>query len=315
MKKIVISGVNGFIGSSLCNKFLEMGYQVIGIGRSEDKHKNIIENNNYTFIKSDEIDLEIIKDADIFYHLAWNMSLYNTKDNMLACTTELENIKMSCEMMTNAIKAHVKRFIFAGSISEEMYYFDENRKLTAIKGRIYGMGKESANNIMQKQAYDANMEYIHVLLANTYGPHDFNFKAVCQFIKKMVNNEDLQLISESDQADWVYIDDTVNGLVAIGNKGINYKKYYLGHRQILTFGEYIILLKKVLESKSKLEFGVFQEQLGYDYSKVNLDELYNDTGFECQADFKESILKTKEWLEKEGFINEGNNSSRIRIFR
>ena len=298
MKKVVISGVNGFIGSSLCNKFLEMGYEVIGIGRSEAKHNNIIASSNYTFLKIDQINLELLKNADIFYHLAWNMGEYNTKDNILACTTELDNVKMSCEMMELAVKAQIKRVVFIGSISEKMYYFDDKRNLTNIKGRIYGMGKEMASNVMQKMAYDASIEYIHALLANTYGPNDYNNKAVSQFIKKMVNNDDLQLINANDLADWVYIDDTVNGLIACGEKGKNLKTYYIGHRVIKYFGDYIKDLKQVLNSQSKLNFGVFVEVLGYNYSKVDLDALYNDTGFECTSDFKESIIKTKNWLIK-----------------
>ena len=286
MKKIVISGVNGFIGSSLCNKFLKMGYKVIGIGHNDDKNGVINKNDNYTFMKSNNI----------------NINLSNTKDSILACKTELENIKMSCEMMDIAIKAQIKRFVFAGSISEEMYYFNENRVLTDIKGRIYGMGKEMASNIMQKIAYDNNMDYIHVLLANTYGPNDYNFKAVCQFIKKMINNEDLQLIDANDLADWVYIDDTVNGLIVIGENGLNNRRYYLGHQKILTFGEYITKLKKALNSKSQLEFGTFQEKLGYDYNRVDLEALFKDTKFECNSDFNESIENTKNWLEQVGFI-------------
>lgn len=298
MKKIVISGVNGFIGSTLCNKFLEMGYEVIGLSRSEAKHNNIIDSPNYTFLRIDQINLELLKNADIFYHLAWNMGEYNTKDSVLACTTELDNIKMSCEMMELAVKAQVKRVVFIGSISEEMYYFDDKRNLTNIKGRIYGMGKKMASDIMQKMAYDAGIEYIHALLANTYGPNDYNNKAVSQFIKKMVNNIDLQLIDANDLADWVYVDDTVNGLIACGEKGKNLKAYYIGHRVIKSFGDYIESLKQVLNSQSKLDFGVFVEALGYDYSKVDLDALYNDTGFECTSDFKESIIKTKNWLIK-----------------
>ncbi len=298
MKKIVIAGVTGFIGSSLCNKFLEMGYQVIGIGRSDDTLGRVHQNSNYIFMKQDQIDYNLLKDADIFYQLAWNMGLYNTKDNILACDTELENVKLSYGIMDIAIKANAKKFVFIGSISQEMYYFDENRELTNVKGRIYGLGKEFASNLCQKLAYDANIEYNLAILANTYGPNDYNNKAVSQFINKMVQNEDLNLISEKDLADWVYIDDTVEGLIYIGEKGINMKSYYLGHREIKTFGEYMRALKETLHSTSKLNFDVYEEKLGYDYSKVDLEALYQDTGFSCHADFDESILKTEKWLRK-----------------
>lgn len=303
MKKIVISGVNGFIGSSLCNKFLKMGYQVIGIGRSVDKCENIEKSSNYIYMKNSEIDLELIENADIFYHLAWNMKVYNSRDNKTSCEVEVENIKMSYETMEMAIKAHIKKFIFCGSITSDKYYFNKNRELTDIKGSIYGIAKQSASDICQKLAVDAEMEYNNALLANTYGPKDYSKKVVFSLIKKMSNNEDLNLIEKNDLADWVYIDDTINALVNVGLKGKNMKKYYLGHRKIATFGENIITLKKILNSNSKLNFGVFKEIIGYDYSKIDLDDLYNDTGFECQADFEESFKKTIEWFRKEGLLD------------
>lgn len=298
MKKVVISGVNGFIGSALCNMCLSMGYRVIGIFRSEDKHNLINKSENFIPMQIDKIDIEVLKEADIFYHLAWNMKLYNTKDSLLATQVELDNIKMSCEMMDYAIKAQVKKFVFIGSISQEMYYFDDSRKLTDIKGRIYGLGKQMANEVCKKMAYDANIEYNLAILANTFGPNDYNKKAVSQFIMKMSTDEDLDLIEENDLADWVYIDDTVAGLIAIGNKGHNMKSYYIGHDKIITFKEYIEKLKEALGSKSKLNFGVFTELMGYDYSKVDLEALYNDTGFKCNSNFEESVIKTRNWLNK-----------------
>ena len=296
--KIAISGVTGFIGSSLCYKLLDLGYEVIGIGRKENDRIKSIKNKNFSFVKLAEIETKLPNDVDIFYHLAWNADIYNTKDKMVALNGEIDNIKMASQIIDSVIKAKAKKIVFAGSISEEIYYFDKNRNLTNIKGRIYGIAKQTANEFCQKISVDANVEYVHVLLANTYGPFDYNNKAVAQFIKKMVKNEDLDLIEETDPADWVYIDDTVNALISAGLKGKNNKKYYIGHRKIITFKDYMVNLKNVLNSSSKLNFGVYQEKLGYNYDNLDLNALYKDTGFECQCDFKESILKTKEWLEK-----------------
>lgn len=304
MKKIVISGATGFIGSHLCYKFLEMGYQVIGIGRKENERIKIINNSNFKFMSMDNIDIEIIKNADIFYHIAWNMSLANTKDNEKAIELELSNLKMTCEVMDFAIKANVKKIVFCGSVAQEKCYYDvkNNKSITNIKGGLYGIFKHAASEICRKLAYDANIEYNHALLTHTYGPTDL--KTICFFIKTIARNEDLNLIQEDDMVDWNYIDDTVDGLIVIGEKGKNMKTYYLGHRKINTFGENIKNIKLFLQSKSNLNFGKFSETKGIDYSKIDLDALYNDTGFECKCDFKESVLKTVEWLKEEGYLNE-----------
>ncbi len=302
MKKIAISGVTGFIGSTLCQKFLDQGYEVIGLGRRENERTKGITNPHFTFMYLDKMDANILRDTDIFYHFAWNMDLANTPDFTLAWNTELSNLKMTCETLDFAIKAGVKKIVFCGSISQEKYCFDANHNLTDIKGSIYGMTKQLASDIWRRIANDEHREYNLVLLANTYGPHDL--KTVCKFIKRISLNEDLNLIEENDLVDWVYIDDTINGLVAVGEKGHNLKTYYLGHRQITSFGEKIKEIKRILNSQSQLNFGTFKETKGTDYTKIDLDALYRDTGFECQCDFATGILKIHDWLEEEGLLNE-----------
>lgn len=303
MKKIVITGATGFIGSHLCYKFLEMGYEVIGIGRKENDRITKINNKNFTFMTFSDLNLNKLKKADIFYHIAWNMSLANTKDNEKALELELSNLKMTCETIDFAIKANVKKIVFCGSIAQNKCYYEEENSnvVTNINGGLYGIFKHTASDICRKLAYDAKIQYNHALLTHTYGPTDL--KTICFFIKTIARNEDLNLIQENDLVDWNYIDDTVNGLIAIGEKGHNMKTYYVGHRKINTFGENIKNIKSILHSTSKLNFGTFQETKGIDYSHIDLDALYNDTGFECKCDFKESIEKTVDWLKKEGHLD------------
>ena len=55
-------------------------------------------------------------------------------------------------------------------------------------------------------------------------------------------------------------------------------------------------MKTILCPNRQLTFGEISEDTYVDYTKFDLNALYNDTGFECKSDFKESILKTAEWL-------------------
>ena len=61
-------------------------------------------------------------------------------------------------------------------------------------------------------------------------------------------------------------------------------------------------MRDALQPEMELTFGGMEEDTFIDYSLIELDTLYNDTGFECQADFRESIIKTAEWLRKEGAL-------------
>ena len=75
MKKVCITGADGFIGSNLVKKYLESGYYVVGIGLNDENI--ILENKNYKFYKIefdnyDKIPVILFeKDFESFIHLAW----------------------------------------------------------------------------------------------------------------------------------------------------------------------------------------------------------------------------------------------------
>ena len=70
MKKILITGGMGFIGTNLTNKLLSLGYHVISIDNFFSSKRKIINHNNFTFIEHDIINKIPNIDCDFIYHLA-----------------------------------------------------------------------------------------------------------------------------------------------------------------------------------------------------------------------------------------------------
>ena len=109
-----------------------------------------------------------------------------------------------------------------------------------------------------------------------------------------------KLVEGSNLYDMIYIDDIARAFEAIGESGKNMKSYYVGHRMVKTFREIIEEIAQILNPNCPLLFGEYPDApSGVDYANIDPNALYNDTGFECQADFKESIIKTAQWLKKE----------------
>jgi nucleoside-diphosphate-sugar epimerase len=79
------------------------------------------------------------------------------------------------------------------------------------------------------------------------------------------------------------------------------RQYYIGHRNIRTFREVVEEMRDAINPQAELRFGEYQDSLNMDYSYTDLDALYNDTGFECKADFKETIREQAEWLKSIDF--------------
>lgn len=295
MRKVLITGAGGFIGRTLAEKLLKKDYFVYGVdinrlGFSDlEKYDNFlgieVEKNDFSSILNFQIDK-----LDYVYHLAWAGKLSGKDLNDFEL--QLSNVIMTNNLLNIIKKINVKKFIFCGSIS----HYKMNKTFKDVNSDIYGLSKMYAGKITMNFCLNNNIEGNVALLANTYGIGDLSDKAVNTMLKKLQNDESLELIDKQILNDWVYITDTINGLISIAEKGKNYKEYYIGHRNIPTFEQNISSMVKAVNKQVELHYGYYKDNTVADYDKINLDDLYFDTGFECQVSTVDGIKRLDEWI-------------------
>lgn len=298
MKKVVfVTGAGGFIGNALTQCLSAKEYRVYALYRSQNINDRAPENiasihgdlKDYVSILS-----SISEQIDIFYHVAWR-GVSPTADR-LDVKTQLENVQLSVCAMKLAAELHTKKFVFVGTNQE--YLMDNNH----VDGRdslssVYGICKRSARELCAVMARNT-MEFCATAFTNVFGVGDYSKRTANLFISKLLKNEPLDLIEGTHPYDWTYIDDAVQSLIEVGEKGVNGRQYYIGSRTLSTFREIIQQVRDTLAPDTALNFGKFSDTSYTDYTQFDLDALYRDTGFECKADFKESILKTAQWLKE-----------------
>ncbi|MGP1410958.1 MAG: NAD-dependent epimerase/dehydratase family protein [Peptoanaerobacter stomatis] len=295
MKTAVVTGASGFIGKALTKKLLELGYYVYVVVRNKSKiseliydNLNVIEldANNY-----DKMSKYIHKDVDVFYHLVWEggMDSERFKDYEL----QLKNAIYSCSALNEGIKFGIKKFILVSTINEIeiVSYFN----MSNIKPRytcIYSASKFAAEMICKTIAFQNNIDLNVALLANSYGIGDTSNTLPNVLFKSFIKGFSPKLVEGNFYYDLVYIDDIIDALISIENKGINQKNYYVGHRKLKKFKDLVMEIKEIINPKIELKFGELRDSSALDYSFINLDELYEDTGYEVKSNFEESILNT-----------------------
>lgn len=299
MKSVVITGASGFIGNALAKAFLRNDYEVFAVVKSENELAHLPEHQNMHAVVCDFVDYErlgsyIDGPVDYFVHLAWAGVAGAESKQVL---TQIENIKAACLAMEQARTLQTKRFLFAGSSYQyRMEAFMQYGKEQFAKKNIYGLAKQAAGDLLKAMAIEYNIHFNTVLFTNVFGVGDYSMRSTNVFIKQLLSGEDLRLIDGEHKHDWTYIDDAVQGMLAILEKGNNGMNYYVGKRKLDSFKEIITTVRDILSPKAKLHFGCYDDNGYIDYSQIDLEVLYRDTGFECKADFKESILKTADWL-------------------
>ena len=300
MKKAIITGAGGFIGGALTRLLLDKGITVYGVDVSEKQLERFKSNENFIpviadFSKYDQLHEMITdKDADVFYHFAWQSFVGEAlKDYRL----QLNNAIYAADAVTEAIKIGCKKFVFAGTSNEiEITDFIDLKGIGFRYTCIYSAAKAAAEIVGKTLTHNDGISYSSGLIAMPYGENNFANNLPNIVMTQLINGESPRLIKGDIPYDLIYVNDIAEAFYAIGEKGVHLKSYYVGHRKLKTFRELLTEIGQTVNPDVELRFGEFPDDSNRDYSRIDLDALYNDTGFECAADFKESIMKTAEWL-------------------
>lgn len=298
METAFVTGAGGFIGNALVHALAARGYKVYALYHTYHAKTNAVDSDHIIALTGDlneaaQCQKPVGAEIDVFFHLAWkgiSSADYKSMD------VQRDNFKLSICAMKLAVDMHAKKFVFVGTNQE--YLMDEN----CVDGKdslssVYGICKRSARELCAVMARNS-MEFCATAFTNVFGIGDYSKRTANLFISKLLRNEPLDLIEGTHLYDWTFIDDAVDGLIAVGEKGVNGRQYYIGSRTLSTFREIVQQVQDTLAPNAVLNFGKFSDTSYTDYTQFDLDALYRDTGFECQADFKESILKTAQWLKE-----------------
>lgn len=303
MKKVVITGVTGFFGQALAHELLKHNVVVYGIGRNKEKLCKISSDFNFiplriTFEEYKKLP-EVIKDNDIdvFFHFAWEGGFTSAiKDFHL----QMNNAAYAGDAILVAKKLNCKKFVYAGTYNQyEILNILQNNLENPRQTSIYSSAKTTGGIICKTLAAELGIQYSAGLVCMPYGKNNYSLQLTNIVIDKLLKSIPPKLVEGNNKYDLVHINDVVDAFVAIAEKGFNQKEYYVGHRKLTTFRELFIKIRDIIAPEVPLLFGEYKDNQCINYEKINLDELYNDTGFECKVDFKTSIQETAVWIKND----------------
>ena len=270
MKKIVITGAAGFIGSNLVDKLLNEGFFVYGIDNlitgSLDNLSHLNSNNNFDFINHDVTKYIDIKDKiDYVFHFASPASPIDYLEY------PIQTLKANAIGGHNALglaKKNNAKFILA-STSE--VYGDplEHPQKESYFGNVNPIGPRSiydeAKRFIESMTISYhvyhNLRVSIVRIFNTYGPRMKidDGRVLPTFIKQAASNKDLTVNGDGKQTrSFCYIDDLVNGIIQLMNSEYSYP-INIGNDDEVTINEIASTLISILNSESKIIYNDLPE--------------------------------------------------------
>lgn len=308
MKRILITGGAGFIGSHLCERLLNEGNEIICLDNfftgSKDNIRHLIGNNHFELVRHD-ITKEYFAEVDQIYNLACPASPPHYQYN------PIKTIKTSVLGTANmlGLAKRCKATILQASTSEvygdpkvhpqtEDYWGNVNP--IGIRS-CYDEGKRCAETFMMDYHRQNKVDTRIVRIFNTYGPNmaENDGRVVSNFILQALKNEDITVYGDGCQTrSFCYVEDLIDGMIKMMNNSNGFiGPVNLGNpneRTILDFAKTII---EMTDSKSKI---IYKELPGDDpmQRKPDISLAKKELGWEPKVDIREGLEKTIKYFEK-----------------
>ena len=301
MKTVVITGVGGFFGSHLCRRLLALGVTVYGVDVVEKAHEQFACPNYHpitaSFEEYDRLHEKINEPIDVFFHFAWAGGLL--QEAFWNYELQLSNAKHACDAYMQAVKMGAKRFVNAGTNNQiEIRQFLRATDYTPRGTTIYATAKIAAELMIRTLSEKYDTEYLGTMIPMPYGDGNRSMQLFNVLTLSLLKGQSPALIEGNNLYDMVYVEDIIGALIAIAEKGVAGRSYYIGHRKLQTFRQWAEAIRDIVNPDVALRFGEYKDPLNMDYSVIDTDLLYKDTGYECNSDFRETILKTIDWMKE-----------------
>ncbi len=307
MKKILVTGGAGFLGSHLCDKLLKEGHEVICLDNFFTGSKNnivhLLDNPKFELIRHDVTE-PILVEVDEVYNMACPASPIHYQYNPVK--TVKTNVMGTINMLGLAKRTHAK--LLQASTSE--VYGDPNvhPQTEDYWGHVNPIGIRSCydegKRLAETLCFDYNrknqVDIRVVRIFNTYGPrlHHADGRVVSNFIIQALKGEDITVYGDGNQTrSFCYYEDLLEGIVGFMNNPSETGPVNIGNPNEFTIRQ---LAEKVIEltnSKSK----IISLALPSDDPKQrqpDISKIKSITGWEPKTQLEEGLKKTIEYFEK-----------------
>jgi nucleoside-diphosphate-sugar epimerase len=309
VKKILITGNNGTIGTRLCEKLMDSGYEVVGIDWQKNKWQPKVDQITVIGDLRDPQALEQLStDFDLVIHLAANARVYNlVKEPRLA----RDNFETLFNVLEFCRKANIKRFIFASSRevygnSEKMIHNEEEAYVKNCESP-YTASKIGGESLVHSYQQCYGIDFTILRFSNVYGMYDESDRLIPLFMRLCNDNKDLTVFGKDKLLDFTYIDDNIEGIMLCIKKFDNIKNdvFNVAQGQGTTILEVAQLVKTSMNKNVKilLEDNRTGEVVKYiaDISKAK-----TKLGYEPKINIAEGVKRSIAWFNAN---NENSNTN------
>ncbi len=295
MKKYLIIGGAGFIGSCLSKTLLDLGNNVIVIDGLPPKEPDLKIKYYQVNIKDSEKVQEVFEKEkpNMVYYLAGPINLRKPIDDPLFLKEMdfLTGIKITLDTCKNF---NVEKLIFVssgGAIYQDAKLVPTKEEYLAHPTTLYGLANLAIEKYILSYAKINRINAVIARLANVYGPAQWKSGFIPAMILKMLNRESPIINDTGRQTrDFIYINDAVLALVALEKKNKS-EVYNIGGGKEISLNKVFSLINKLLGVKIKPTYQKLSN-LETKRSFLDIKKIKKEFGWTPKTDIESGLLKT-----------------------
>ena len=341
MRKILITGGAGFIGSHVVRRFVRSGqYKVINLDKltyagNLENLADIESDSNYTFVKGDICDYEFVQDLfkqhdfEGVVHLAAESHVDRSISNPMAF---IEANVIGTVTLLNVAKDHWKNFEgkrFYHVSTDEVYgslgsdgFFTETTSYDPQSP--YSASKASSDHFVRAYGNTYGLPFVLSNCSNNYGPNHFPEKLIPLMIHNIRARRPLPVYGKGENIrDWLYLEDHARAIQLIYENGVNGETYNIGGFNEWKNIDLVHLLCDLMDRKIGNPDGTSRELItfvtdraGHDMRyAIDASKLQNELGWEPSLQFEEGLQKTIDWyFENEKWLEDVTSGDYLKYY-
>ena len=324
MKKILITGGAGFIGSHVVRRFVTQHpeYHIYNLDAltyagNLENIKDIENAPNYTFVKGDIVDAEFIdnliskEDFHGIIHLAAESHVDRSIPDPMSFV--MTNVVGTVNLLNAARKVwkddfsdrrfyHVSTDEVYGELHDPGTFFVETTKYDPRSP--YSASKASSDHFVRAYQNTYNLPIVISNCSNNYGPNHFPEKLIPLMIHNIIENKPLPVYGKGENIrDWLFVEDHAIAIDVIFHKGRNGETYNIGGHNEWKNLDLVLLLCSIMDKKLGREAGETEKLITYVTDRAGHDlryaidatKLSEELGWKPSLQFEEGLARTVDW--------------------
>ena len=296
MKNVIVTGGNGFIGSSLIKKLVANGIKVVAVDitfQGERLPDSELITKIESCVDASLVEKLPVEEYDAFYHLAWKG--VNGADKAKP-SVQLANIQMAIDCADICKKLNVKKYLCAGTVAENATFSLPNLEKTS-GGMMYGVAKHACRLILEDYCKNIGQQFVWMQFSNIYGVGNKTGNLVSYTLGELMTGNEATFGPALQPYDFIYVDDLIEAVYRLGEKETNKAFYYIGSGSPRQLKEYLLRIGELAGYADKVGIGIRPDDgIKYSMDMFCNDDLVDAIGEYVSTDFDNGINKTIEWL-------------------